>query len=85
MKLIKREHYLNRLLLVKDIPDIKIITGVRRCGKSRLMDAFTELIDDGRNKIVRIKVQAEPSINPTDASEFENASTNDSPSKNPPE
>ena len=56
MKLIKREHYLNRLLLVKDIPDIKIITGVRRCGKSRLMDAFTELIDDGRNKIVRINL-----------------------------
>ena len=30
MKLIKRDFYLNRLLAVKDVPDIKVITGVRR-------------------------------------------------------
>ena len=34
MKLINRDFYLNKLLSVKDIPDIKVITGVRRCGKS---------------------------------------------------
>ena len=40
MKLIKRDHYLNSLLAVKNVPDIKVITGVRRSGKSKLMDAF---------------------------------------------
>ena len=28
MKLIQRDYYLNALLAVKDIPDIKVITGV---------------------------------------------------------
>ena len=57
MKLIKRDYYLNKLLSVKNIPDIKVITGVRRSGKSKLMDAFIELIsnDDNAN-IVRIKL-----------------------------
>ena len=40
MKLITREHYLRLLESVRDIPDIKVITGIRRCGKSKLMDAF---------------------------------------------
>lgn len=57
MKLIKREQYLNKLLAVKNIPDIKILTGVRRSGKSKLMDAFIEMIsvEDNAN-IVRIKL-----------------------------
>lgn len=57
MKLIEREHYLNKLLAVRDIPDIKIITGVRRSGKSKLMDAFIDKIsiDDNVN-VVRIKL-----------------------------
>ena len=40
MKLIERNEYLNQLLDVKDIPDIKVITGVKRAGKSQLMDMF---------------------------------------------
>ncbi len=57
MKLIKRDYYLNRLLAVKNIPDIKVITGVRRSGKSRLMDSFIEQISDEENaNIVRIKL-----------------------------
>ena len=57
MKLIKREYYLNKLLSVKDVPDIKVITGVRRSGKSKLMDAFIDLISaDDKANIVRIKL-----------------------------
>ncbi len=57
MKLIKREFYLNRLLAVKDVPDIKVITGVRRSGKSKLMDAFIETFAQDENaNVVRIKL-----------------------------
>ncbi len=44
MRLIQRNHYLNAILAVKDIPDIKVITGVRRSGKSKLMDALIDNI-----------------------------------------
>ncbi len=40
MKLIRRATYLQRLAAVKGSPDIKIITGIRRSGKSKLMQAF---------------------------------------------
>ncbi len=57
MKLIQRNHYLNMLLAVKDIPDIKVITGVRRSGKSKLMDALIDIISkEDKSNIVRIKL-----------------------------
>ena len=57
MKLIKRDDYLNRLKDVKDVPDIKVITGVRRSGKSKLMDAFIDYIEEDSNiNVVRIKL-----------------------------
>lgn len=44
MKLIERDFYLDKLKNVMGTPDIKVITGVRRCGKSKLMDAFINWI-----------------------------------------
>ena len=58
MKIINRPNYLDNLINVKDIPDIKIITGVRRSGKSKLLDAFYDyLMKDGQKKnLIRIKL-----------------------------
>ena len=44
MKLINRPHYLNQLSGVMNTPDIKIVTGIRRSGKSKLLSAFARYI-----------------------------------------
>ena len=43
MKLIER-NYLNELIDVMNTPDIKVITGVRRSGKSKLLEQFEKYI-----------------------------------------
>ncbi|MBD5401197.1 ATP-binding protein [bacterium] len=53
MNRIERTEYLNKLKVFKDKHLIKIITGVRRCGKSTLMEIFQDYlkstgIDDGQ-------------------------------------
>ncbi len=45
MKLIKRD-YLNTLIDIIGTPDIKIITGVRRSGKSKLLEVFKHYIEE---------------------------------------
>jgi len=45
MKLIEREKYLNTMINVIGTPDIKIITGVRRSGKSKLLEALKQYIE----------------------------------------
>ena len=49
--LINRKEYLNKLISLKDKQIIKIITGVRRCGKSTLMEMYRNyLLQSGINK-----------------------------------
>lgn len=49
--LIQREEYLNRLIALKDKQIIKVITGVRRCGKSKLLELYQQwLLEQGIEK-----------------------------------
>jgi predicted AAA+ superfamily ATPase len=52
--MIKRENYLNILIDFKDKSVIKVITGIRRCGKSTLMLQFIEFLKDSGVKQDRI-------------------------------
>lgn len=48
MQLIKRKEYLKQLINWRDKKVIKVITGVRRCGKSTLMDLYKScLLEQG--------------------------------------
>lgn len=44
MKLIKGSYHLNKVQLVKDIRIIKVIAGLRRSGKSILLDVYTSFL-----------------------------------------
>ena len=43
-KLINRPNYLKQLIENKDVDLVKIITGIRRCGKSSLLDLFHQYL-----------------------------------------
>ena len=51
MKTIVRKNYLNRIIELKDTSDIKIITGIRRSGKSKLMQAYIEYLKTNYDNI----------------------------------
>lgn len=47
-ELINRPEYLNQLIQNKDVDLVKIVTGIRRCGKSSLLDLFHQhLLNQG--------------------------------------
>ena len=47
-ELINRPQYLNQLIQNKDVDLVKIVTGIRRCGKSSLLDLFHQyLLEQG--------------------------------------
>lgn len=56
MKIIPRTTYLDELSGLINIPDIKVITGIRRSGKSKLMDALVGVIEksDPTGNIIHI-------------------------------
>lgn len=58
MKLIERKFYLQKLIDVISVPDIKVITGIRRSGKSKLMDAFSFYVENQSelNNVIRVKL-----------------------------
>lgn len=65
MKEIKREVYLNKLINKKENGLIKIITGIRRCGKSYLLDPIFKnyLISTGINEDHIIKIDLDERMN----------------------
>ena len=63
VKEIKRDSYLNKLISRKENGLIKILTGIRRCGKSYLLDPLFKnyLIDSGikENHIIKLELDKE--------------------------
>ncbi|MDR1688718.1 MAG: ATP-binding protein [Clostridiales bacterium] len=62
--MIKREEYLQQLISFKDKQLIKVVTGIRRCGKSTLLELFTdEIKKSGVSKQQIISVNFEDADN----------------------
>ena len=58
MKTITRAKYLDRIIELNGTPDIKIITGIRRSGKSKLMQAYIEYLKSHFEMCIRDSIYA---------------------------
>ena len=47
--MIKRPDYINKLLKFKDVHIIKILAGIRRCGKSTVLDMYKDVLVEDYN------------------------------------
>lgn len=59
MEYLKRNLYLDQLIALNNTPDIKVITGIRRCGKSILLDEYASYLRNTEPEcnIVKINLQ----------------------------
>ena len=58
--MIQRPEYLDLLIRFKDKDLIKVVTGIRRCGKSTLFDLYCEYLKENgveENQIIRINLE----------------------------
>jgi len=58
--MIQRPEYLNTLISFKDKDLIKVVTGIRRCGKSTLFDLYCDYLKENGiedNQIIRINLE----------------------------
>ena len=58
--MINRDNYLNKLIRFKDKELIKVVTGIRRCGKSTLFDLYINyLLQNGvkEEQIIRLNLE----------------------------
>ena len=72
LKILHRKLYMDTLLRLKNTPDIKIITGIRRAGKSFLLNQFANHIEknEENSNIVRINFNLNKFNNLTDHKEL---------------
>lgn len=59
-KRIERPEYLEQLIRFREKEVIKVVTGIRRCGKSTLFDLYCEyLVQDGvsKDQIIRVNME----------------------------
>lgn len=57
----KRDHYLNKLIAFRDTEPVKVVTGIRRCGKSSLLKLMIQHLKEtgiGDNQIIEINFES---------------------------
>ena len=74
MKEIPRDTYLQKLVRARGIDLIKVITGIRRCGKSYLLDPIFKnyLINNGvpKDHIIQLNLENQDNESPIDSREW---------------
>ena len=57
IKMIKREHYIEQIRPFYESDLIKIITGIRRCGKSVIMEQIIKEISEKTDNVIYINFE----------------------------